>query len=257
MPPTHAMPISHPVVGTLPTLPGLPIFTPGAPGARALFRITAARALARRDLAIGDLLARNLAGQNLAIRNLAAQNLLARSLAAQLASLPSYPFGYGLGYTSGSSPYSSSAYSMSPYSSYSSPYLSSYYPANSGATAAPYGTLTTTPKEQSGQVPSFSPVSVSPRGDAAVLRIRLPDTFGSVAFNGVPVRGVGSSRDYVTTALPGASTFTVSATWKRLGGAPVSETRQVEARAGKVTEVDFTRPTGDHSARTADTLSSK
>ena len=108
------------------------------------------------------------------------------------------------------------------------------------------------PQEKSSTTPSFVPVSTAPTANTAVFEVRLPDTFGSVAFEGVPVRGVGSTRYYVSPVLlPGKTyTGTVKATFKRLGGKVVSETREVEARAGHTTKVDFTRPAGKAPAYT-------
>jgi uncharacterized protein (TIGR03000 family) len=136
------------------------------------------------------------------------------------------------------------------------PSYGSSYPSGQGLyggdLGAAYGTRTPTAQEQSSSTPHFVPVSTSPTETTAVFEVRLPDTFGSVAFAGVPVRGVGSTRYYVSPALPPGKVYagTVSATWKRLGGDVVSETREVEAWAGHSTRVDFTRPPGKAPAST-------
>ena len=133
------------------------------------------------------------------------------------------------------------------YGLYGNPYgMYPYEPdmTEAGATAEPYGALTTAPQEQSSTTPRFVPVSTSPTAITAVFEVRLPDTFGSVAFNDMPVQGVGSTRYYVSPALPPGKIYTgtVTATWKRLGGHVVSETREVAAQAGHTTKVDFTHP---------------
>jgi uncharacterized protein (TIGR03000 family) len=101
-----------------------------------------------------------------------------------------------------------------------------------------------TPQDRSSTTPHFVPVRTSPTAITAVFEVRLPGTFGSVAFAGVSVRGVGSTRYYVSPALPPGKVYagTVRATWKRPGGYVVTETRKVEAWAGHTTKVDFTRP---------------
>jgi uncharacterized protein (TIGR03000 family) len=99
-------------------------------------------------------------------------------------------------------------------------------------------------QEQPSSTPRYVPLATSPTATTAVFEVRLPRTFGRVAFAGVAVGGVCSTRYYVSPELPPGKVYTgtVSATWKRPNGSLVSRTREVQAWAGHTTKVDFTRP---------------
>jgi uncharacterized protein (TIGR03000 family) len=79
----------------------------------------------------------------------------------------------------------------------------------------------------------------APPPHRAVIRVRLPYTWGEVGFDGRKVDSVGRSRTYVTPELSGARTFEVTASWKTKGRT-VWLMEKVTVKAGQTRTLDFT-----------------
>jgi uncharacterized protein (TIGR03000 family) len=77
---------------------------------------------------------------------------------------------------------------------------------------------------------------------AAGIRLRVPDPFAEVTFDGVPTESVGRTRYYVTPDLTTDKPYSyeVTARWKR-GNNWVTEARKIAVRRGKITTLDFTQ----------------
>jgi uncharacterized protein (TIGR03000 family) len=92
-------------------------------------------------------------------------------------------------------------------------------------------------------VPHPSGGVATPPADAAVIRLYIPDQFGTVAFDGVKTSSIGTTRYYVTPSLPGdkSLSYTVTANFQR-DGQRVSDERAILVSPGKTTVVDFTKP---------------
>src|SRR5262245_31133127 len=118
--------------------------------------------------------------------------------------------GYGMsygGYSAYETPYGGYSGYQTPYGGYDS--SSSSYGASSQAFTVP-------------RLPTTDDVEVSgpldkPPPRRAIVRLRLPDTWADVGFDGKKVYSSGRARTYVTPELPSARTFKVTATWKRNG----------------------------------------
>jgi uncharacterized protein (TIGR03000 family) len=84
-------------------------------------------------------------------------------------------------------------------------------------------------------------VRVAP-ADAAVIRLRVPDQFATVFFNGQSVSSIGTKRTFVSpNGEPGKSwTYEIRATWTA-GNRQMTREKVVEARAGQISTADFTR----------------
>jgi uncharacterized protein (TIGR03000 family) len=97
--------------------------------------------------------------------------------------------------------------------------------------------------EQQVLVPHPSGGVTTPPPDAAVIRLYIPDRFGTVSFDGVKTSSIGTTRYYVTPDLPGDKplNYTVTASFKR-DGETVSEERTVRVSPGKTAVVDFNKP---------------
>jgi uncharacterized protein (TIGR03000 family) len=104
------------------------------------------------------------------------------------------------------------------------------------------GALNYSSTSQQGDLPHpAGDVRVAP-ADAAVIRLRVPQEFATVSFNGQKVSGIGTNRTYVTpNAQTGNSwSYEIKATWKT-GNGQKSMERVVEATAGQISTADFTR----------------
>jgi uncharacterized protein (TIGR03000 family) len=107
--------------------------------------------------------------------------------------------------------------------------------------------LTSEPARRDGdapEVPTADDVTVgsslsTPPPHRAVIRVRLPDKWADVYFDGKKVGGVGTVRNYVTPELPEARTFEVTATWKQDGRSKHGE-KSVTVEEGQVRTVDLT-----------------
>jgi uncharacterized protein (TIGR03000 family) len=79
--------------------------------------------------------------------------------------------------------------------------------------------------------------------DAAVMRVTVPDASAQVFLNGQPTSSTGTVRRYVTPHLDAgkAYTYDLRAVWSR-GGQSLEANRQIAVTAGRITNVDLTRP---------------
>ena len=75
---------------------------------------------------------------------------------------------------------------------------------------------------------------------AGVIRLRVPDEFAQVWFDGEQTSSVGRVRYYVTPDLPSAKfySYALKVQWNK-GGTPMTENRAIEVRRGQVTNVDI------------------
>src|SRR5262249_6280644 len=122
------------------------------------------------------------------------------------------------------------------------PYVSSYYyPV--ATPALPDGALVPTASAQQVLVPH--PVSgyTIPPANAAVIEVRVPDTFAEVTFDDIRTSSLGATRYYVTPELRPGKTYqyTVGVSWRDLAGRPVSRQRTVKVVAGHTSVVDFSQ----------------
>jgi uncharacterized protein (TIGR03000 family) len=126
---------------------------------------------------------------------------------------------------------------------YPSYYYAPYPPYPVGPSALADGAIV--PTASAPQVVVPHPVSgyTEPPADAAVLELRVPDTFAAVTFDGVRTSSLGDTRWYVTPELqPGKSYhYTVAVTWSDLEGKPATRERTVKVLAGHTSVVDFTQ----------------
>ena len=118
------------------------------------------------------------------------------------------------------------------------------YAAASGEAVmrAGYDAATLSDSETAQQVPLPEPSGQvkSPPAGAALIRLYIPDEYGTVAFDGVKTESIGTTRYYVTPELPGDRplSYDVTAQFKR-AGQTVSEERKVTVRPGKTTVIDL------------------
>jgi uncharacterized protein (TIGR03000 family) len=84
-------------------------------------------------------------------------------------------------------------------------------------------------------------VKVAP-ADAAVIRLRVPDQFATVSFNGQSVSSIGRTRTYVTPNLASGNvrSYEIKATWSTATGQKSAE-KVVDARPGQISSANFTR----------------
>jgi uncharacterized protein (TIGR03000 family) len=77
--------------------------------------------------------------------------------------------------------------------------------------------------------------------DAGLIRLRLPDKFAEVSFNGQSISSVGRTRAYVTPQLLAGQTYRylIVATWGQEGQQTTKE-QTVEVARGQISAVDFT-----------------
>jgi uncharacterized protein (TIGR03000 family) len=94
------------------------------------------------------------------------------------------------------------------------------------------------------RLPTADDVEVSgpldtPPPRRAIVRLRLPDVWADVGFDGQKVDSMGRSRTFVTPELSGTRKFEVTATWKHKGRT-VWVMEQVTVKAGQIRTLDFT-----------------
>jgi uncharacterized protein (TIGR03000 family) len=84
-------------------------------------------------------------------------------------------------------------------------------------------------------------VPVAP-ADAAVIRLRVPDQFATVSFNGQSVSSIGTKRTFVSpNGGPGKNwTYEIRATWTA-GNRQMTREKVVEVRAGQISTADLTQ----------------
>src|SRR5262249_52561921 len=77
--------------------------------------------------------------------------------------------------------------------------------------------------------------------DAALIRLRVPDKFAVVSFNGQTVSSTGTARTFVTPHLGAGKSghYEIKSTWGA-GNQQTSRESVVEAGAGQVRTGDFT-----------------
>jgi len=85
-------------------------------------------------------------------------------------------------------------------------------------------------------------IRVAP-ADAGVIRLRVPDRFAEILFNGKNISSIGTTRTFVTPNLPPGETdhYKIKVTWGR-GNQRRSLEQAVEVRPGQVATLDMTRP---------------
>jgi uncharacterized protein (TIGR03000 family) len=159
-------------------------------------------------------------------------------------------------------PWSPYNYGRNPYNPIRVPYYVPYYvpyaypypapyPADTPSTPPGYapdalgtgsGAAPTSPESEA-LIPHPVPRGVTPPADVGALRVRLPDAFADVRFDGQLASSMGYVRFYETPPLRRGKTYryTVTATWAPPGGAKVTQERPVEVVPGHTTVVDFTR----------------
>ncbi len=95
------------------------------------------------------------------------------------------------------------------------------------------------------QMPQPSGPVKEPPAEAAVIVVHVPDASAEVLFDGEPTCTAGTTRYFVTSDLPDGQMekYTVSARWKQHGES-VKREHKIEAEAGQIQVVDFTRPDG-------------
>jgi uncharacterized protein (TIGR03000 family) len=145
-------------------------------------------------------------------------------------------------------------YPWSPYNIGRNPYNPGYfeyppayagYPVNSasavqsaGYQEPAYGTETAA----SQMLPDPTGAMTTAPPTAALIRIRVPDAFAEVEFDGVKTESVGRTRYYVTPDLTSDQPFSYEVTARWQGGEGLAtETRKIEVRRGQITTLDFTR----------------
>lgn len=126
---------------------------------------------------------------------------------------------------------------------YTYPYYAggtAYYSGYSGQTPPDEGTPTE--PQQRVVVPHPTGAVQTPPPNAAVVRVYLPDSFGTVMFDGQKSSSVGTTRYYVTPDLQAGKnyTYSVSATFNR-NGQSVTEDRSITVAPGHTTVVDFNK----------------
>ncbi len=98
--------------------------------------------------------------------------------------------------------------------------------------------------EEGPRVPTDDDIEVSgpldtPPPHRAIIRVRLPQTWADVFFDGRKIDRVGRTRTYVTPELPRARSFEVEAVWKHAGRTTRAK-KTVQVEEGQVRTVDFT-----------------
>jgi uncharacterized protein (TIGR03000 family) len=145
--------------------------------------------------------------------------------------------GYGGGYGGGG--YGGYGMSAMPYGGYDpsqSPYLG--YDSSSSSSVTPTQTSQSQEESAADAIKVSGPMSTPPP-HRAIIRVRLPETWAEVLFDGQKVDSVGRERTYVTPELSDARTFEVTATWKNKGRTRLLQ-EEVTVRAGQVRTLDFT-----------------
>jgi uncharacterized protein (TIGR03000 family) len=72
--------------------------------------------------------------------------------------------------------------------------------------------------------------------DAGLIRLRVPDKFAQVFFNGEEISSIGTTRAYVTPELQaGIYQYTVKVSWGQ-----TSREKTIEMARGRVSDLDFT-----------------
>jgi uncharacterized protein (TIGR03000 family) len=149
-------------------------------------------------------------------------------------------------YNYGRNPYNPIIYPYNPYPYY--PPYSPYYsyggmPYESSAPAQQAPEYGAADSKQQVLVPHPSGAVTTPPADAAVIRLYIPDRFGTVSFDGVKTSSIGTTRYYVTPSLPSnkSLSYVVQASFQR-DGQPVTEERAVLVNPGQTSVVDFNKP---------------
>jgi uncharacterized protein (TIGR03000 family) len=152
-------------------------------------------------------------------------------------------------------PWSPYNYGRNPYNPIVVPYVYPYpepYPAYVPSTSY-YGTDSLTTSEGSTATTSSEPYTLIPHAvpslgsyvpaNLGAVRLRLPDAFADVRFDGDLTSSMGYVRFYETPPLEAGKTYryTVKVSWTR-DGSNVTEERLIRVRPGHTTLVDFTRP---------------
>ncbi len=74
-----------------------------------------------------------------------------------------------------------------------------------------------------------------------LIRLRVPDKFAQVSFNGQSVSSVGATREYATPTLEAGrpSRYTTTVTWSQ-GDQPKTMEQTVDIARGETRTIDFT-----------------
>jgi uncharacterized protein (TIGR03000 family) len=139
-------------------------------------------------------------------------------------------------YNYGRNPYNP-AYVAYPVYAYP-PYLPEGEMAAGTPTGSPYGTGTSSTVDEFLPDPT-GPMTTAP-ATAGVIRLRVPDEFAQVWFDGESTESIGRIRYYVTPDLPSAQfySYALKVQWNN-GGTPMTENRAIEVRSGQITNVDI------------------
>jgi uncharacterized protein (TIGR03000 family) len=142
-------------------------------------------------------------------------------------------------YNIGRNPYNPGPY-PSPYPVYVPsyvPYPVPVYQASAVSSPAPPESTADSTQEEFLPEPT-GPIRVPP-ATAAAIRLRVPDAFAEVQFDGVDTSSVGRTRYYVTPDLPTDQPYQYAVTvrWQR-GGAWTTVKRTLEVRRGTISTLD-------------------
>ena len=115
------------------------------------------------------------------------------------------------------------------------------YPMMTGPAAPAPATPPAAVTDPSAGLPTASGPLPSPPPGTAIIRVKVPDTWAQVSFNGVDSVTSGTDRTFVTPRLNTAGTsYTVSASWDR-GGQLVRRQQVVGVLPGQTRVVQFAR----------------
>jgi uncharacterized protein (TIGR03000 family) len=139
-------------------------------------------------------------------------------------------------------PWSPYNYGRNPYNPIILPYqeyVYPYYPLYAPPPTPPAATTPAVP--ESLQLPTISGPLTTPPPGTAIIRVRVPDTWGEVAFNGHDSITSGKLRTFVTPRLTSQGTrYTVSASFAQQGQV-IDRQQQVRVVPGQIVTLDFTR----------------
>ena len=121
------------------------------------------------------------------------------------------------------------------------------YPGYAGSPML-YNDLSTTPRT-SFYLPSTTENSqdpLLPARNSAMIRVILPDPQAKVWFDGAPTQQMGPDRMFHSPPLQGtgSNVYRIRASWMQ-GGREVTQERTVNVTPGRMTLVDFVRPSGE------------
>jgi uncharacterized protein (TIGR03000 family) len=151
-----------------------------------------------------------------------------------------------------------------PYSPFYYPNYAFFYPPYAYYPEADYSaqdTFYSAPNSEFGALRSEQAESPHPTGgapvappDAGLIRLRVPDQFAEVLFNGQRISSVGTKRDYVTPPLHAGKTYryTISVAWGQ-GDQQTTREQTIDIARGLTRAVDFSTDPAGAARRSAPT----